>query len=221
MSFDKTKLNIAVVDDHALFRSGLISLLSEIASFNVLLDCENGEEFVSHPDATSVDIVLMDLEMPKMNGMQMLEHLIQEGYKTKVIVISSHDQEKFIVHLMELGAAGYLLKNAQFEEVCNAIHSVNETGYYFNDLVSQVMLKGLMIKNRVKPTFKDVDALSEREIEVLKLICEENTTAEIADKLFISPRTVDGHRNHIMDKTGVRNTAGIVVFALKNNLVSL
>lgn len=218
MSTNKT--SIALIDDHALFRVGLKSLLHDIEGFEVIGEFGDGEDFIQESSPEQYDIALMDLDMPKLNGMQTIEAMHQGKYTTKVIVLSSHKEEKFIVHLMELGAAGYLMKDAEPSELKDALISVRDMGYYFNDLVSQTMLKGLISKNRVNPSFSKTDELSEREMDVLNLICEEFTTAEIAEKLFISPRTVDGHRNHIMEKTGARNTAGIVAFAFKNGLVN-
>ncbi|MCB0768648.1 MAG: response regulator transcription factor, partial [Flavobacteriales bacterium] len=121
-------------------------------------------------------------------------------------------------HLMELGANGYVVKTAEPDEIENAIRAVSDSGYHFSELVSRVMLHGLVNKEKVKPTFNDTDPLSEREQEVLCLICQELTTTEIAGKLFLSPRTVEGHRNNILLKTGARNTAGIVVYALTRGL---
>jgi DNA-binding NarL/FixJ family response regulator len=138
----------------------------------------------------------------------------------KVIVLSTHDDEKFIVHMMELGASGYVLKTAEPDEVENAIRSVMESGYYFSDMVSRVMLQGMVKKGKMVPKFNDIDPLTDREIEVLRAICQEMTTTEIAGKLFLSPRTVEFHRNNILLKTGAKNVAGLVVYAMTKGLYS-
>lgn len=220
-SHNQPKTKIAIVDDHEVFRQGIAALFNNDDDFEIVFQASNGIDFIDKNQNETVDIVLMDLEMPELNGIETLERMVQQNLTTKVIILSSHQEEKFIVHLMELGASGYLIKEASFDDIRLALSSVRDTGYYFSEYVSKMMLHGLLNKNRVKPNFKNINTLSDRELDVLKLICQELTTAEIAEKLFISPRTVDGHRNHIMEKTGARNTAGMVVFALKNKLVSI
>lgn len=212
-------IRIALVDDHLLFRKGLISILGLNNDFEVVFDCTNGKEALSALKETPVDIVLMDLEMPEMDGTAATKVIVEQHPQVKVIVLSMHDDEQFIVHLMKAGAKGYLLKNAEPEEINDAIRSVYETGFYFNDRVSRVMLGGLVTKAKLEPNYNLQEALSKREVEVLKQICQEKTTAEIGEALFISPRTVEGHRNNILLKTGARNTAGMVVFAMKNGMV--
>jgi len=129
-----------------------------------------------------------------------------------------YEDDKFIIHLMEIGANGYLLKNAEPDEIRKAIYAVHENGYYFNDLVNKALLKKLVLKNNIKPSFNENVDLTERELEVLKLICEEKTAAEIAKQIFLSPRSVEGIRQRLIEKIGVRNTAGIVMFAVKHGL---
>ncbi len=211
-------IKLALADDQILFRKGLATLLRDMPDVEVTLECAHGADLLKALTAVQVDIVLLDLEMPVMDGMQAMERLRSDHPEVKVIVLSVHDEEKFIVHLMELGANGYVVKTAEPEEIENAIRSVAVNGYYFSDMVSKMMLHGLVKKEKVKPTFSEVDPLTEREQEVLKLICDEFTTAEIATKLFLSPRTVEGHRNNILQKIGARNTAGIVVYAMSKGI---
>ncbi|MBK9195368.1 MAG: response regulator transcription factor [Flavobacteriales bacterium] len=154
------------------------------------------------------------LEMPVMDGMEAIGRIKQEYPNVKVIVLSTHNKEQFILRAMDSGAAGYMLKSADTDEIESAIRSVQESGYYYSDRVSHVMLHGLVSKQKVKPTFNEVDPLSERELEVLRAICQGLTNTEIAGKLFISPRTVEGHRNNMLLKTGAKNTAGLVVYAM-------
>jgi DNA-binding NarL/FixJ family response regulator len=179
-----------------------------------MFDSANGEEMLIGLKGNAVDIVLLDLEMPVMDGVETLRSIREEHPQVKVIVLSTHDDEASIVRMMELGASGYVLKTAEPDEVENAIRSVKESGYYFSDLVSRVMLQSLVKKEKVKPVYNEVDPLTERELEVLRAICQEMTTTEIAGKLFLSPRTVEFHRNNILLKTGARNVAGLVVYAM-------
>ncbi len=211
-------IRLALADDQVLFRRGLAMLLGDMPDVQVVFECANGEELLRHLKTEPVDIVLLDLEMPVMDGMAAMKHIRKEHPEVKVIVLSMHEEEKFIVHLMELGANGYVVKTAEPDEIENAIRAVATSGYHFSELVGQVMLQGLVNKEKVRPTFSDTDPLTEREQEVLRLICQELTTTEIAGKLFLSPRTVEGHRNNILLKTGARNTAGIVVYALTKGL---
>ncbi len=211
-------IKIGLVDDHKLFRSGLRALITAFEKYEVVMEAGNGQEFIDQLPHHNLDVVLMDLEMPVMDGLATIKILKEEFPKIKVIIVSMHSEEKFIAHLMELGARGYLLKNANPEDIDIAIQSVSETGYYFTEMVSQVLLHGLVKREKVKPTFNILETLTARETEIVKLICKEYTTPEMADKLFLSPRTIEGHRNSIMEKTHARNTAGIVVFAMKNGL---
>jgi len=215
-----TMIRLALVDDHNMFRAGLRAILDDVQDIEVILESKNGKEFLDnfHED---VDIILMDLDMPGLNGMQTMEALHRKKSGANVIFVSSNKEPALIGNLMELGARGYLHKEAEKQELIDAIYSVNDSGYYFNDLVSQSMLVKLAGKEQISPKFNQVEQLSEREKEVLDLICEELTTAEIADKLFISPKTVENHRSRIMDKTGSRNIAGLVVYAIKNKLVNV
>lgn len=216
----KSKINIAIVEDQLMFREGLKALLSKFKNISVVLECSNGKEFLEKV-SDSIDIVLMDIEMPELNGLQTMEELFKMGSELPVILVSQNNDPLVISKMMELGAKGYLTKDAEPEELHKAILSVADTGYYFNDLVSQSLLLKLAGKESIRPTFNYVEQLSERETEVLQLICEEFTTSEIAEKLFLSPKTVENHRARIMDKTGVRNTAGLVVFAIKHKLVNV
>ena len=211
-------IQLAIVDDHQMFLEGLKSLITGFEEMTVTMEANNGREFIQKLTNTKVDIALLDLEMPELNGIETMEELKKINSGVKVIVVSANKEPKLISNLMELGARGYLLKDANALELKTAILSINETGYYFNDLVTQSLLVKLARGKDVKPDFF-VEELSDREKEVLRLICEEFTTSEIAEKLFLSPRTVESHRERIMSKTGARNLAGMVVYAVKNKII--
>jgi two-component system, NarL family, response regulator DegU len=211
-------IRLAIADDQPLFRRAFVLLLRDMPDVQVMFDSANGEEMLIGLKGNAVDIVLLDLEMPVLDGVETLRSIREEHPQVKVIVLSTHDDEVSIVRMMELGASGYVLKTAEPDEVENAIRSVKDSGYYFSDLVSRVMLQGLVKKEKVKPVYNVVDPLTERELEVLRAICQEMTTTEIAGKLFLSPRTVEFHRNNILLKTGARNVAGLVVYAMTKGL---
>jgi two-component system, NarL family, response regulator DegU len=207
-------IRLALADDQLLFRRGLVMLLRDMSGVQVVFESANGEELLTGLRDNAIDIVLLDLEMPVMDGMATLGRVKKEYPAVRVIILSTHEKEQHIASAMELGANGYMLKSADTNEIENAIRSVQESGYYYSDRVSHAMLHGLVKKQKVKPTFNEVDPLSEREIEVLRAICQGLTNTEIAGKLFISPRTVEGHRNNMLLKTGAKNTAGLVVYAM-------
>ena len=216
-------IKVAIADDHVLFRKGLITILEMEGEMEVILDADNGKELVEKVAQNQPEVILMDLKMPEMDGMEATK-IIKEKYpEIKILILSMYDEEQFIIYCLELGANGYLLKNADPNEVTTAIKTVMAKDFYFNDHISTVMLKGLNQKSRPKgkPEWANNIQLTKREKEVLELICREFTTPEIGEKLFISHRTVEGHRKNLLEKTGAKNTAGLVVFALKNELVEM
>lgn len=214
-----SKIKIAIADDYKIFREGLKVGLSADDSLEVMLEADNGEELLKGLENNSPDVIIMDLKMPIMDGMEATKEVRKRFPSIKVLVVSMYEDDKFIIHLMENGANGYLLKNAEPDEIRRSIYSVHENGYYFNDLVNKALLKKLVLKNNLKPSFNQNIDLTEREQEVLKMICEEKTAAEIAKEIFLSPRSVEGIRQRLIEKIGVRNTAGLVMFAVKNGIV--
>ncbi|MES2285304.1 MAG: response regulator transcription factor [Bacteroidota bacterium] len=212
------KKTIAVVDDQFLFRQGLISLLKEYDELDVIMEASNGKELLEKLSLKQPDIVLLDLEMPVMDGIETTIAIKKNYPAIKIIILSMHTDDAFITHLLEKGASGFLPKDKDIQEVVEAINSVLENGYYFDARVSSAMLKGLVKSKKVNPSFSS-QHLSEREVVVVNLICKEYTNKEIADKLCLSPRTIDSYRENILLKTGAKNTAGIVMYAVKYNLL--
>jgi DNA-binding NarL/FixJ family response regulator len=212
-------IKIAIADDYKIYRDGLKVGLSADENLEVIMEADNGEELLKGLETNTPDVIIMDLKMPIMDGMEATKAVRKKYSSIKVLVVTMYDDDKFIIHMMENGANGYLLKNAEPDEIRKSIYAVHENGYYFNDLVNKALLKKLVLKNNLKPSFNQNIELTEREQEVLKLICEEKTAAEIGKEIFLSPRSVEGIRQRLIEKVGVRNTAGLVMFAVKNNVV--
>jgi len=214
------KLKVGIVDDQVLFRKGLKALLEEQGEFEVLLECNNGRELLDELEfGLNPNIVLLDLEMPVMNGVDTMIALRIQYPALPVIVLSVHFEPSYIVKMIELGASGYLQKNENPERVFTVIKNIYSNGFYLDREYAEAMRKGSMMHSQINENLK-LHGITKREKEILSYICTEFTNAQMAAKLFISERTVEGHRNNLLDKTGSKNTAGLVVFALKNRLVS-
>jgi DNA-binding NarL/FixJ family response regulator len=214
------KIFIGLVDDHTLFRQGIKTLCNSFDNMSVILEARNGIELLEKlKSATEFpDLLLLDLEMPDMDGIETLKNIKDHYSNIKTIVLSIHNEERFILHLIQNGANAYLFKDCETDELEKAIRSVNNEGYYFPQVILKTMQNNaLKTKHRISTSNPFVD-LTEREREILTLICQEYTTAEIAEKLFISARTAEGHRNNLLLKTSSKNTAGLVIFAIKHNL---
>jgi two-component system, NarL family, response regulator DegU len=216
------KIKLALVDDHNLFRRGIASILGQVADFELVLEASNGQEFIEKIPRKMPDVVLLDLQMPVLDGTATADYLRENYPLVKIIVLTMHDEDRMVLHLLEKGVSGYLLKDSDPDEVEKAVRKVMDEGVYLNEFVSRAMLRKMTNKTTVvkqSTLYNSKILLSEREKEVLKLICEGLSTAEISDRIFLSPRTVEGHRLRILEKTGTKNTAGMVAYAFKNDLV--
>ncbi len=209
----------AIADDHKIFRQGLRYALADDHRLKLVGEADNGLMLLQLVEKQKPDVILLDLKMPDMDGIEATKKIRANYPDIKILMLTTYDDEQFILHLLELGANGYLLKNAEPDEIKRAIHSVYENDYYFNHLVSNTMLKTITSKNAASLRFKETIKLNEREIEVLKLICQELTTAEIAKTIFLSPRTIEGIRTSLIEKIGAKNTAGLVIYAMKNDIL--
>jgi DNA-binding NarL/FixJ family response regulator len=215
------RIRVAIADDHKIFRSGVINTLTPYENINVIFEAEDGEHLLQIMQEQQPDVILMDLKMPKMDGIQATVKVKEKYPQVKVIILTMYEDDNFIVHLVENGANAYLLKNSEPEEIYEAICTTFDKGFYFNENVNLALLKKVLHKNKqqFKPTFKNEVQLSDRELEVLKLICNEYTTQEIADQIFLSSRTVEGLRQKLLEKLSVKNTVGLVLYAFRNGLI--
>jgi len=220
----KRKIHIAIADDEQLFRAGIRFLLERVEEFEILFEAENGQELIDHLTLADKipDIILMDLKMPVLNGVETTKIVHKQHPDIKIIALTSYGGKSFIINMIDVGASSYLLKNASPKNVIFTIQEVYKKGFYYDEQVMKMIHENLISING-KKIRSDLDKklLSKRELEVLELICSEYTTSEIAEKLFISPRTVDGHRNNLLLKTGSKNVAGLVIYGIQKKLVEL
>ncbi len=214
-------INLAIADDHKIFREGLKATLEDCTDLNLIFEAGNGIELVKQLAVKSPDVVLMDIKMPEMDGMQATAYIHENFSHVKVLALSMYNEDKYILNMMKAGASGYLLKNAEPQEIVDAIFTVYKKGFYFNEHLSITLIKQLMEKSTHNSRGKEETELNEREIEVLKLICQEKQNTEIADKLFLSVRTVEGYRTKLFEKTGSKNIVGLVIYAIKKGIIDV
>ena len=193
--------------------------LRPYTNIRFVLEAENGEELLAGIEEAAPDVVLMDLRMPQKDGIETTKILSKQYPNIYVLILSMHEDERFVSHLMENGANGYLLKNAEPQEIKKAIVDVYEKGYYLNNFVNRILIKKAHSKQKTLPSLNSEISISDKEKEVLKFICMEFTAQEIAQKMEISPRTVEAIKDRLMERFGSKNIAGLVFFAVKNNLV--
>ena len=218
-----TKIKIILADDELLFRKGISFLLQREENIDIIFEVSNGSELLSFlkKSTTHPDIIMMDLKMPLLNGIEATKIINSDFPKIKIIALTSYDSKSFIANMINIGAASYLIKNSTPTEMIETINEVSEKGFHYNENVLQVIHDGILASNtKTKSTF-DEDYLTNREKEVLQLICLQLSTNDIAEKLFISNRTVDGHRNNLLLKTESKNIAGLVVYAIQNKIISI
>jgi DNA-binding NarL/FixJ family response regulator len=212
-------IKVAIADDHKIFRKGVILSLRPFTNIKFVLEAENGDELLNGLAAAEPDVILMDLRMPGKDGIEATKIISKQYPNIHIIVLSMYEDERFVSHMMENGANGYLLKNAEPQEIRRAIMDVFEKGYYLNNFVNRILLKKSHAKQKVIPSLNSEITLTDRERDVLRFICMEFTAQEIAQKMEISPRTVEAIKDRLMERFGSKNTAGLVFFAVKNNLV--
>ncbi|MBK8494553.1 MAG: response regulator transcription factor [Chitinophagaceae bacterium] len=213
--------SIVLVDDHSLLRMGLASLVESLGN-TVLFEADNGKEFLEKIDKNILpDIVLMDINMPEMDGFQTTQWLKQNHPEVKVLALSMYDNETSIIRMLKCGAKGYILKDSEPAELKSAIHSLMDKGFYYSDLVSGKLMHAINKLDDENDGLKNLVPLNDRETEFLKLACSELTYKEIADKMFVSPRTIDGYRDALFEKLQLKTRVGLVMYAIKNRIVNV
>jgi len=212
------KIEIAIADDHNLFRKGLISLLKKYNEIDVVCEAQNGKALIDGIKQRQPDIVLLNVQMPVMNGFDTLSFIRKKYPFMKVLMLSGKQEESLIFQLMEKGASGFLNKDSEISTLVHAIRSIVDIGHYLSEQTSKAVANGLM-SQKMAGLKHEATGLSHRELDVVKLICKQKTIKEIADALCLSPRTVDSHRENIFQKTSARNVVGVVIYAIQNNLM--
>ena len=216
---NEVKYSIIIADDHTLFRNGLKGLLNSCPEFIVIGEAPDGRELLSLLEINTPDVILLDIDMPIMDGAEAAKRAMKDNPNVKIITLSMHSDQDYYFKMVSLGVKGFLLKSSNFDEVKLAITTVASGGSYF----SQELLCDLVgsLKSIDKCDDDSCETLSQRELEILLLICKGLSNNEIAEKLYISKRTVDKHRANILSKTNSKNTANLVVYSIKNNLVEI
>jgi two-component system, NarL family, invasion response regulator UvrY len=217
-----SKGNIVLVDDHVLLRNGLAALINSFTGFKVLFEANNGKQFIEKiNDDQLPDIVLMDIHMPEMDGYETTRWLKENHPGIKVLALSMYDNESAIIRMFKAGARGYILKDSDPYELESALHSLITKGYYYTEMVTGRLIHSINAMDEEDSDVKSLIHLNEKEINFLKLCCSELTYKEIADKMVLSPRTIDGYRDSLFDKLNVKTRVGLVMYAIKNGIVCL
>jgi len=211
------RIKVLLVDDHQIIIDGLKSLLKNSEEIVVAGEANNGREALRIIDLLEIDVVMMDIDMPVLNGIDTLKEIRKQGLAVKVIILSMHNEAGMIKSLINIGANGYLLKSSSQDEVINAIRKVASGNSYFSAEVTLSLLN--KTQNSLQDTSPQIELLTDRETEIVQLIAEGFSNKEIGNKLFISHRTVDTHRTNIMKKLNVSNIAGLISYAIKNGIV--
>ncbi|MBN8851149.1 MAG: DNA-binding response regulator [Sphingobacteriales bacterium 50-39] len=212
-------IKVAIADDHKIFRKGVILSLRPYSAIKFVQEAENGQELLDGLAASEPDVVLMDLRMPLKDGIETTKIIAKQYPSIHIIALTMYEDERFVSHMMEIGANGYLLKSADPSEIKRAIIEVATKGYYLNNFVNRILLKKSHTRTKVIPSLNTEITLNDREREVVRYICMEYTAQEIAQKIDVSPRTVEAIKDRLMERFGAKNTAGLVFFAVKNNLI--
>ena len=213
-----SNITVGIADDHKIFRKGVILSLRPYTNISFIFEAENGEDLLEKLQGEQPDIVLLDLRMPGKDGIETTKEISKRFPNIRILILTMYEDERFVSHLMENGANGYLLKNADPAEIKKAIMEVMARGYYLNNFVNRVLLKK-SAKNKTIPSLNTEINISEKEKEVIRLLCLEFTASEIAQKMEISARTVESIKDRLMERFGLKNTAGLVFYAVKNNLI--
>jgi len=212
-------IRVAIADDHKIFRKGVILSLRAYTNILFVQEANDGEELIRDLPSYQPEVILMDLKMPNKDGIESTKWISKTYPDIRILILTMYEDERFVGHLMEHGAHGYLLKSADPSDIRKAILESKAKGFYLTPFVNRILLKKAHTKVKTAPNLSQEVQVSDKEKEVIQLLCMEYTAAEIAQKMEISPRTVEAIKDRLMDRFGTRNTAGLVFYAVKNHLV--
>ncbi|MGB8193005.1 MAG: response regulator transcription factor [Chitinophagaceae bacterium] len=212
--------NVALVDDHVLLRNGLASLVTSFGNYSVAFEANNGKHFIDQLQPEGLpDIVLLDINMPELDGYDTALWLKRHHPEVRVLALSMYDNENAIIRMFKAGARGYILKDCDPIELRNALDSVSRKGFYYSEMVTGRLIHTISKLDEEESDINQLVHLNEREIEFLKLACTEMTYKEIADKMYLSPRTIDGYRDTLFEKLNCKTRVGLVMYAIRNGIV--
>lgn len=215
------KIKVALTDDHVLLRRGLASLVNSFEEYTVAQEADNGQDLQQKIEKDNLpDLVLLDINMPKMDGFATAQWLKQTYPLIKILALSMYDNENSVIRMFKAGARGYILKDCEPLELKTALDSVMQKGYYYSELVTGKLIHTINQMDE-DADMRNLAHLNEKEIQFLRLACTEMTYKEIADKMFLSPRTIDGYRDALFEKLNIKTRVGLVMYAIKNGIVQI
>ncbi|GAB4091195.1 response regulator [Flaviaesturariibacter terrae] len=219
MTATQQQIRVAIADDHKIFRDGIKMALTGRNYIKILWEAEDGKDLLHKMKIKQPDVLLMDIRMPEMDGANAISLLRKEYEEVKIIVLTMYDDQEMITKMMEMGANAYLTKTTDPDEIYEAILTVMNDEFYFNDLVNKAVLLKLQYKKKVKQYYPNTVQFSEKELKILKCIAEDKTTEEISKEVFLSPRTIETIRQKMKEKVGAKTIAGLVMYAMRNRLL--
>jgi len=212
-------IKVLIADDHKIVRNGIIALLENVKGIKVIAEAEDGNEALKLVKRLKPDVLLTDINMPIMNGIDLTERIVNSGLSTKVLILSMYNEEPYILKAVEAGVMGYLPKDAEYDEIVKGIRALANDQLYYNADITKIITNSIVRSSHIKHELSKFEHLTKREEEVLRNIVKGDNNKEIGDSLFISSRTVDTHRTNIMRKLNARNTADLVRKSIENNLI--
>ena len=218
----KTNASVAIVNDHILLRNGLANLIRGLETYAILFEANNGKDFIKHLQPRYLpDIVLQDINTPERDGYETALWLKRNYPGIKILALSQYDNEHSIIRMMKNGSKGYILKDIDPMQFRRALDSFLRKGFYYSELITGKLIHAVSQLDESDEALKSIVSLNAREIDFLKLVCSEMTYKEIAEKMFLSARTIDGYRDALFEKLNVKSRVGLVLFAIKNNIVNV
>ena len=219
MSTPTEPIKVAIADDHKIFRDGIRMALSGKEFLKIIWEAEDGKDLMHKIKIKMPNVLLMDIRMPEMDGINAISLLRKEYEEVKIIVLTMYDDQEMISRMMEMGANAYLTKTTDPEEIYNAILTCMNDDFYFNDLVNKAVLMKLQLKKNAKQYYPNPVKFNEKELKILRLLAEDKTTEEISKEVYLSPRTIETIRQNMKTKAGVKTIGGLVMYGMKNRLI--